>query len=129
MLEEEIALKELDQRRRRIARLSNVVKELKLDRDNPHHEQLILEILGVPDSHRNNCLKETLADWMGCLEFFNNLRDASGEGVCKKFYANMTAGSHRQGEQLIKIGDDSEFFYIILRGSVMVLCPRKKLDI
>lgn len=40
----------------------------------------------------------------------------------------MTADSYRQGKLLIRAGDDSDFFYIILSGAVMVLYPRRKVD-
>jgi|JI6StandDraft_1071083.scaffolds.fasta_scaffold31462_1 hypothetical protein len=40
----------------------------------------------------------------------------------------MTVDSYRQGKLLIKTGDDSDFFYIILSGAVMVLYPRRKVD-
>jgi CRP-like cAMP-binding protein len=66
---------------------------------------------------------------MGYVDFFSHLRESHGEAYCRKFYANMTADSYKQGHLLIRSGDESDYFYIILKGAAMVLYPRRKVDI
>lgn len=41
----------------------------------------------------------------------------------------MSGEKYKQGQLMIRTGDDSLFFYVVLSGSVMVLYPRSKADI
>lgn len=65
---------------------------------------------------------------MSSLDFFSGLRETNGDAYCQKFYGSMTADSYRQGKILIRTGDDSDYFYIVLSGAVMVLYPRRRVD-
>lgn len=41
----------------------------------------------------------------------------------------LTAEYHSPGRRLIKVGDESSLFYVILRGEVMVLYVRENKDV
>jgi hypothetical protein len=102
---------------------------MKLDRESVYHEKLIAEILNIPDVHRDTHAKEVLAEWMGSIDYFSHLKESYDEAYCRKFYANMTVDYYKQGHLLIRSGDESDYFYIILKGAVIVLFPRRKIDI
>lgn len=100
-----------------------------MDKDNPYHEELVTEMLMLPDQMRNKQIREVLSDWLDQIQFFNSLRNRHGDQYVRKFYACLTAQRFRQGQIMIKTGDESTFFYVILKGAVMVLYPRSKGDV
>lgn len=67
--------------------------------------------------------------WVQDLEYFHKITESYGEKARQKMFSSLTATYNRQGKQLIRVGEESDKFYIILRGEVMVLYIRNVKDV
>jgi hypothetical protein len=54
----------LSSQRESAVRLSSLAASLNMDKDNPYHEELVTEMLMLPDQMRNKQIREVLSDWL-----------------------------------------------------------------
>ncbi len=68
-------------------------------------------------------------EWLHDLNYFARLVELDGERSKQKLVAAMNCNYYRQGKQLIRVGEESDRFYVILRGEAVVLYVRDNKDV
>lgn len=63
------------------------------------------------------------------LSYFARLSDQYGERIKQRLVSSINCQYFRQGKQIIRVGEDSDRFYIVLRGEAVVLYVRDNKDV
>ena len=83
-------------------------------------------ILKIAPELRSRPKIDTLCDFFGSQEFFENLEDEYGREMCRDLYTKLKIKNYKAGEHVFNYNDMGDTFYIVLNGAVSIRIPRFK---
>lgn len=100
-----------------------------LDQDVPAKERVVYNLLQLPEKYRGGELLALLERLLSGMDSVEKMRESYSNRSVEELCKGLRSSYEPAGRHLIKIGEESDRLYFILKGEVLVLYPRSPAEV